>query len=62
MFYTKPEDNIESKIFHDVDTLDFMGTIGITLILSILGIHDWISDLKNVLKLIERFSIIISQS
>ena len=29
MFYVKPENNNESMIFHDADTLDFMGTIGI---------------------------------
>ena len=62
MFYAKPEDNIESKIFHDADTLDFMGTIGITRILSIVGKEDWTPDLQSAIKLIERFSRELPQS
>jgi putative nucleotidyltransferase with HDIG domain len=56
MFYVNPEDNNESKIFHDADTLDFMGYIGITRILSIVGVDDWTPDLKSAIKLIEKFS------
>jgi len=56
MFYVKPEDSNESKIFHDADTLDFMGSIGITRILSIVGIDDWTPDLSTAIKLIEKFS------
>lgn len=56
MFYVKPEDNIESRIFHDADTLDFMGAIGISRILSIVGIDDWTPDLQSAIKLLERFS------
>lgn len=57
MFYVKPEENIESKIFHDADTLDFMGAIGIARILSIVGLEDWTPDLSSAIKLIEKFSI-----
>ena len=57
MFYVKPEENIESKIFHDADTLDFMGAIGIARILSIVGLEDWTPDLHSAIKLIEKFSI-----
>ena len=57
MFYVKPEENIESKIFHDADTLDFMGAIGIARILSIVGLEDWTPDLRSAIKLIEKFSI-----
>jgi len=39
-----------------------MGTIGITRILSIVGIDDWTPDLKSAIKLIERFSKELSQS
>ena len=62
MFHVKPEENIESQIFHDADTLDFMGTIGIARILSIVGIDDWTPDLKSAIKLIERFSKELPQS
>jgi uncharacterized protein len=55
MFYAKPGEIMESKVFHDADTLDFMGSIGITRILSIVGIDDWTPDLKSALKLIEKF-------
>ncbi len=55
MFYVKPKDNIESKIFHDADTLDFLGSIGITRILSIVGKEEWTPDLTSAIKLIKRF-------
>lgn len=56
MFYAKSVDTVESKIFHDADTLDFMGTIGITRILSLVGIDDWTPDLKSAIQLIQKFS------
>lgn len=62
MFYVKPEDNIESRIFHDADTLDFMGTIGIARILSIVGKEDWTPDLQSAIKLIDKFSKELPQS
>ena len=62
MFYVKPKDNIESKIFHDADTLDFMGSVGIARILSIVGKEDWTPDLQSAIKLIERFSKELPQS
>lgn len=56
MFYSKPSDQIESIIFHDADTLDFMGMIGITRLLSIVGKDDWTPDLSSTIKIIQRFS------
>lgn len=56
MFYANIGESIESIIFHDADTLDFMGTIGITRILSIVGIDDWTPDLQSAIKLIEKFN------
>jgi uncharacterized protein len=56
MFYATPSDSVESILFHDADTLDFMGIIGITRILSIVGIDDWTPDLKSAITLIEKFS------
>ncbi|MFX1329220.1 MAG: HD domain-containing protein [Promethearchaeota archaeon] len=56
MFYAEVGGNIESKIFHDADTLDFLGVIGITRLLSIVGIADWTPNLKSAIDLIEKFS------
>ncbi len=56
MFYATPVNNLESKIFHDADTLDFMGTIGITRILLIVGKEDWTPNLLSATKLIKKFS------
>jgi len=56
MFYSKLGESIESKIFHDADTLDFLGIIGITRILSIVGKEDWTPNLKSAVDLIEKFS------
>ncbi|NVM16811.1 MAG: HD domain-containing protein [Candidatus Lokiarchaeota archaeon] len=55
MFYTKPSDRIESIIFHDADTLDFLGVIGITRLLAIVGKEDWTPNLKSAIDLIQKF-------
>ncbi len=56
MFYAEPSTTIESIIFHDADTLDFMGMIGITRILSIVGLDNWTPDLKSAINLLQKFS------
>jgi len=56
MFYADPGNRDEAVLFHDADTLDFMGAIGITRLLSIVGLDDWTPDLESAVKLIERFS------
>ena len=55
MFYTQPSDNMEAIIFHDADTLDFLGAIGITRLLAIVGKEDWTPDLKSAIFLIQKF-------
>ena len=55
MYYREPTDLIEAILFHDADTLDFMGIIGITRLLSIIGIDDWTPNLKHGIKLIKKF-------
>lgn len=57
MFYEIPSEDIEAVIFHDADTLEFMGIIGITRILSIVEIDDWTPDLKTAVELIKKFSV-----
>jgi uncharacterized protein len=56
MFYSDPGGDIEALIFHDADVLDFMGCVGITRLLAVVGLDDWTPDLKSALKLIRRFS------
>jgi len=56
MFYVSPSEHSESIIFHDADTLDFMGVVGIIRILSIVGKEDWTPDLNSAIKLIQKFS------
>lgn len=56
MFYAEPGTTVESIIFHDADTLDFMGMIGITRILSIVGLDNWTPDLNSAINLIQKFS------
>lgn len=57
MFYEEPSSRTEAIIFHDADTLDFMGVIGITRVLSIVGLDDWTPDLRSAVELIRRFSL-----
>jgi len=56
MFYSKPSSRTEAVIFHDADTLDLMGVIGITRLLSVVGIDSWTPDIPSAVSLIERFS------
>ncbi len=55
MFYAKTENWPEDIVFHDADTLDFMGAIGVARILAIVGRDDWTPDLRSGLELIRRF-------
>ena len=55
MFYVKSSDIKESIIFHDADTLDFLGAIGIARLLAIVGKEDWTPDLKSAIFLIQKF-------
>ena len=56
MFYAQPTNQNEAILFHDADTLDFMGYIGVTRLLSIVGLDDWTPDLASAVKMIKRFS------
>ncbi|MCG8571018.1 MAG: HD domain-containing protein [Spirochaetes bacterium] len=56
MFYRNPSDSQEAIIFHDADTLDFMGYIGITRLISIVGMDDWTPDVQSAITLIKDFS------
>ena len=56
MFYENPTAPIEAILFHDADTLAFMGAIGVTRLLSIVGLDDWAPDLPTAVRLIESFS------
>ena len=55
MFYENPTSQNESVIFHDADVLDFMGIIGVTRLLSIVGISDWAPDLRSAIERIQQF-------
>ena len=56
MFYADPGTRTEAMIFHDADTLDFLGAIGIARLLAIVGLDDWTPDLRSAVELIRRFS------
>lgn len=46
----------ESRCFHDADILDFMGAIGVTRLLSIVGIEDWTPHVANAVDIAREFS------
>jgi uncharacterized protein len=56
MFYAELGPSSEAVIFRDADILDFMGAIGITRILSIVGKDDWTPSLDVAIELIQKFS------
>lgn len=62
MFYAEPENWPEDVVFHDADTLDFMGHIGIARILSIVEKDEWAPDLASGLELVRRFRLQLPES
>jgi HD superfamily phosphodiesterase len=56
MFSVEPTDRIETVLFRDADTLDFMGAIGIARMLSVVGLDNWTPDVKTAITLIRRFN------
>jgi len=56
MFYAQVSKNDIARIFHDADTLDFLGSIGIARIISITTRDDWATDLSKAIKTIEKFN------
>jgi len=56
MFYAQVSKNDIAQIFHDADTLDFLGSIGIARIISITTRDDWATDLSTAIKTIEKFN------
>lgn len=55
MFYSEPFSSNEAIIFRDADILDFLGFIGITRLLSIVGKDELTPDLESAIKLIKQF-------
>lgn len=56
MFYANVPDNNTAIVLHDADTLDFLGNIGVTRILSLSTRHPWATDLKTAVATLENFS------
>ena len=55
-FERPPLDMPESRCFHDADILDFMGAVGMTRLLSIVGIEEWVPDVRAAVDQIRTFS------
>jgi uncharacterized protein len=55
-FQARPTSPLEAVLFHDADILDFMGYIGVTRLLSLVGKHDWAPDPPGAVGQIRRFS------
>jgi len=57
MYKAKVPDEINAKVFHDADTLDFMGNIGIARVLSLTTrIPSWIPTLDKSFGTLERMN------
>lgn len=55
-FDVRPTEPAEAVCFHDADILDFMGYIGVTRILSIVGKEGWTPDVRSAVALLQRFT------
>jgi len=56
MFYAQVSENDIAQIFHDADTLDFLGNIGIARIISITTRDPWATDLSTAIATLEKFN------
>ena len=56
MYYAEVPDDATAMVLHDADTLDFLGVIGVTRILSLTSRHPWASNLQTALATLENFS------
>lgn len=62
MYYAEVPNDATATVLHDADTLDFLGVIGVTRILSLTSRHPWASDLQTALATLENFSIELPES
>lgn len=62
MYYAEVPSDATATVLHDADTLDFLGVIGVTRILSLTSRHPWASDLQTALATLENFSAQLPES
>jgi len=55
MFYSQVEPSPEARLLHDVDTLDFLGNIGMARIFSVTSRHRWATTLPDAVATLEKF-------
>ncbi len=55
MFYSEVGHSAEARVFHDADTLDFLGAIGVARILAVTGNHRWAPTLADAAATLEKF-------
>ena len=56
MYYATVPDDPTAQVHHDADTLDFLGTVGVTRILSLTTRHPWAEDLKTAIATLQNFA------
>jgi uncharacterized protein len=62
MYYADVPNNPTATVFHDADTLDFLGVIGVVRIFSLTSRHPWASDLPTAIATLENFSTTLPDS
>lgn len=55
MYYAERPTENEAIVFHDADTLDFLGVIGITRLVSITERHRWAESLAGAFATLQQF-------
>ena len=56
MYYAAVPDDPTAQVHHDADTLDFLGTIGVTRIISLTTRHPWAEDLQTAVATLQNFA------
>lgn len=54
-FDDDPGQRAEARYFHDADILDFLGAVGVMRLLSVVGLDEWVPDVRKALDVIEQF-------
>ena len=56
MYYAAVPEDATARVLHDADTLNFLGALGVTRIISLTTRENWAADLPTAVATLENFS------
>jgi uncharacterized protein len=55
-FEGEGRDTVEARLLRDADMLEFLGVVGLVRLLSLVGIEDWVPDVRSAIDLAVTFA------